>query len=62
VAVRLEIVGVDAETLFRKLHDSAQLHTARYGQIVFIFNSPRVRIPEGSPAFLGGHRQTDQYR
>jgi hypothetical protein len=31
VAVRLEVVGVDAETLLGELHDFAQLNAARYG-------------------------------
>src|SRR6187549_1802460 len=31
VAVRLEVVGVDAEAFLRELHDFAQLDAARYG-------------------------------
>ena len=31
VAIRLEIVGVDAEALLGELNDFPQLHAARYG-------------------------------
>jgi hypothetical protein len=31
VTVRLEVLGVDAETLFGELNDFAQLDAARYG-------------------------------